>query len=93
MNAHFRVSPSVSKSTPHCFQHVGHGADHGARRVGGHTLVKLARPIGDKETLDVMVNRALGTLDGFVTTLRCYKPLLAPRVYVHPPAHAGPGVK
>ena len=33
--------------------------------VGGQTLVKLARPIGDQETLDVTVNRVLNTLDAF----------------------------
>jgi len=33
--------------------------------VGGNTLIKLARPIGDVETLDVTVNRALSMLDGF----------------------------
>ena len=33
--------------------------------VGGQTLVKIARPISDQETLDVTVRRALDTLDGF----------------------------
>ena len=33
--------------------------------VGGNTLIKLARPIGDVETLDVTVNRVLTMLDGF----------------------------
>ncbi len=33
--------------------------------VGGNRLIKLARPIGDVETLDVTVNRALSMLDGF----------------------------
>ena len=33
--------------------------------VNGRMLVKLARPIGDQETLDVTVNRILESLDGF----------------------------
>ena len=42
--------------------------------VGGRTLVKLARPIGDQETLDVTVSRVLDTLDGFeVASVQIFK--------------------